>query len=198
MAASGPLKDSRLSNLSVRGVIVTKDLSVTGKVNGMQFPHVVTTLNGTFQNASSPPGTRYCHWGANANPLSTNPVYIPYECEIVALSISYSHPFDPIAIPVDESLTFDIGFPSPDIGRELSNFNAVPGTSIVWSNATLGSVGFPQSNLALSVPVPANTLLSVRVTETDNVIPEDGDVTVIIWLKGKFLPKPLLPVESQQ
>ena len=80
-------------NLDVAGNISTnKNLDVAGNVNGFPYPNSVTTLNGVIDKPFQA-DFKYCTWGntsSNAAAL-TSPILIPFECEIVALTVTFEH-----------------------------------------------------------------------------------------------------------
>lgn len=161
------------------------------QTNGMgslsfDFPSTITCISGTFRNvASAGSGLVFASWGGNNQANRTNPLLIPYPCSIIGYGISYS---DTVAIniPVGDSITFDLGLPNLTLARTNANYNAVVGTQIVWNNSLTGS--YPSSSITgINIPVPINTLVAARASEMGDVLPSSAEVTITLWLRGKFI-----------
>jgi len=150
------------------------------------FPSTITCLNGMYRNvASSVSGLVFVSWGGNNQANRTNPLLIPYPCSIIGYSVSFSDTVA-ITIPVGNSITFDLGLPTILGPRDNANYNAVPGTQITWNNSDSGT--FPATSLTgLTIPLAANTLLAARASEMGNVLPANAEVSITVWLRGKFI-----------
>ena len=150
------------------------------------FPNTITCVNGMFRNvASSTSGLVFVSWGGNNQTNRTNPLLIPYPCSIIGYSVSFSD-VTAITIPGGNDITFDLGLPTLLGPRDNANYNAVAGTQLIWNNSNSGT--FPSSSLTgLAIPLTANTLLAARASEMGNVLPANAEVTITVWLRGKFI-----------
>lgn len=165
----------------------TQVLQTNGTGNlSFEFPSTITCVNGTFRNvASAVSGLVFASWGGNNQVNRTNPLLIPYPCSIIGYSISFSD-IAAITIPVGDSITFDLGLPTLLGPRDNANYNAVAGTQIVWNNSNSGT--FPATSVTgLTIPLAANTLLAARASEMGTVLPTNAEVTITVWLRGKFI-----------
>ncbi len=160
---------------------VSRDATLNN-INGFPYPLSMTALTGSIEGLSFNAPTYWFNYDTSTT--SYQAVVIAFDCEIAALSVAWSSNSN-ITLGPNDSVTFEIGFPTKNEVPNGTNFNVVPNTEIVWNVNQTGS--FPSDFRVLNIPVPKGTLLSVRATEQGVVSPGAGDVTIIVWLRGQFL-----------